>query len=235
MMGHGHAVMGAAAWVTLTSPYLVGVGGLPSGQVAVGAIVTAGAALLPDADHHAATISRSLPPVSSLLVRGVVVLAGGHRQGTHSLIGIAAFTALAALLVIPRIAIAGNPSFQVGSWVLVLLLVAFAAKSLRLTRGWISCWAVAVATATGLAWFAPASLWWLPASVAVGVTSHILGDLLTEQGVALWWPWKQDRVALPLLGTAGSMREWVLVTGLYAYLLWFGVRPAVPSRLLEII
>lgn len=234
MMGHGHAVMGAAGWVTLTSPYLGGVGELPLEQVAVGAIVTAGAALLPDADHHAATISRSLPPVSSLLVRGVGAVAGGHRQGTHSLIGIVAFTALAALLVIPRIAIAGK-AFQIGSWVLVLLLVAFAAKPLRLTRGWISCWAVAIATATGLAWFAPASLWWLPVSVAVGVTIHIIGDLLTEQGVALWWPWKQGRVALPLLGTAGSMREWVLVTGLYAYLLWFGVRPAIPSRLLEII
>lgn len=228
MMGHGHAVMGAAAWVAATAPTMIGLGGLPASQVLVGGVVTAGAALLPDADHHSATISRSLPPVSSLLARAIAAISGGHRQGTHSLIGIAAFSFLAGLLATPRIEVAGH-LFQIGSWILVVLLVAFAAKALRLTRGWLSCWALAVVAATGLVWFAPASLWWLPASVGLGVGIHILGDLLTTDGVALLWPWKTGRIAVPLLGNAGSVREWILVTALYGYLAWFGLYPQIPA------
>ena len=54
-----------------------------------------GAALVPDADHHNATIAHSLPPLSNAVCAGVGALAGGHRRGTHSLIGLAAFVAVA--------------------------------------------------------------------------------------------------------------------------------------------
>ena len=222
MMGHGHAVMGAAAWVTLTSSSLAGLGHLPGEQVIVGSVVTAGAALLPDADHHSATISRSLPPVSGWMARGIAGIAGGHRQGTHSLIGLAAFALLALVLTNVRAPVMGT-DFQVGAWLLTVLLVAFAAKALRLTRGWLSCWILATAAASTLIWFAPTAAWWLPLSIGVGVAIHILGDLLTDQGVALLWPWSNERIALPLLGTAGSVREWLLVGCLYVYLIWVGL------------
>src|SRR5699024_7224958 len=77
----------------------------------------------------------------------------------------------------------------------------------------------------------PEQLWWLPLSVGMGCAIHILGDVLTAQGCPLLWPWrpsplvetplwkKNGHFALPALGNAGSMREWVLVMAMNAYLL----------------
>src|SRR5699024_7019224 len=179
MMGHGHAVMGAAAWVTLTAPILGGVGDLSTGQVLVGAVVTAGAGLLPDADHQAATISHSLPPIPTVLTRVLGWVSGGHRQGTHSILGIVAFTAAAVGLATLRVPIAGR-SIQVGAWAMVLVLVAFAAKALRLTRGWVSCWAIALCVSCALIWFAPQTLWWLPDALAIGSADRVQRDLLCD-------------------------------------------------------
>ncbi|NKX50691.1 metal-dependent hydrolase, partial [Arthrobacter deserti] len=115
MMGAHHAIPGAAAWVALTTQYrieldwisvpagfgeqavTVGAGLLDVGPLGVltGALVSAGAALVPDADHHNATIAHSLPPVSRVVCAGIGSVAGGHRRGTHSVAGIAAFVAVA--------------------------------------------------------------------------------------------------------------------------------------------
>ncbi|GAA4428622.1 hypothetical protein GCM10023169_29970 [Georgenia halophila] len=78
--------------------------------------------------------------------------------------------------------IPGHPDFQLGAWLLVLLMVAFAARALRLTRGSVSSWIVALAAATVAVWFAPAHLWWLPLAVGVGCVVHVAGDALTTQG-----------------------------------------------------
>ena len=79
-------------------------------------------------------------------------------------------------------------------------------------------------------------LWWIPASVAVGVSVHILGDALTNNGVALLWPlspepparlwWWQSsgRFRLPLLGRTGSWREWALVSVVTAFTVVRAVR-----------
>src|SRR5579859_3401709 len=101
MMGPHHAACGAAAWVAVTTrlhadlapvtqalglgPFAFDVGwplvhATPLGVVA-GALVTAGAALLPDADHPSATIAHSLPPVSRALCAGIGAVSGGHRNG----------------------------------------------------------------------------------------------------------------------------------------------------------
>lgn len=45
--------------------------------IVTGALVTAGAAMLPDADHHNATIAHSLPPLSNAMCAGIGKLAGG--------------------------------------------------------------------------------------------------------------------------------------------------------------
>ncbi|WHF24660.1 hypothetical protein QJS66_11125 [Kocuria rhizophila] len=42
-------------------------------------------------------MARSLPPVSRWLAKGLSRLAGGHRRGTHSLLGLLAIMVLAEL------------------------------------------------------------------------------------------------------------------------------------------
>ena len=69
MMGVTHATSGAAAWIAITSTLpLVSSGAYPLDPVGVlaGTAVCAGAALLPDADHHSATIAHSVPIVGRL-------------------------------------------------------------------------------------------------------------------------------------------------------------------------
>ncbi|WP_262925695.1 metal-dependent hydrolase [Kocuria atrinae] len=77
----------------------IGFGVLPVGDAGVvtGALICAGAALLPDIDHPSGTVARSLPPFSGWLARIVSRLSGGHRRGTHSVIGLLVFTLLAWL------------------------------------------------------------------------------------------------------------------------------------------
>lgn len=79
MMGGHHAACGAAAWVAVTStaPYTLGFYPVSDVGVITGAIVCAGAALLPDADHHSGTIAHSLPPVSEGVANLVETISGG--------------------------------------------------------------------------------------------------------------------------------------------------------------
>src|SRR5690625_80571 len=219
MMGHGHATMGAVGWVALTSTSAGALGVLlmAPAQVAAGALVTAGAALLPDADHHNGTIAHSLPPVSGVVTRFVGQASGGHRHGTHSLVGVLIASALAWALAPLRIDLPWGlaDDFQIGAWVLALLRVAVAAKQVRRHRRWKAAWIVSVSAATAAVYFAPEQLWWLPLSVGMGCAIHILGDVLTAQGCPLLWPWrpsplvetplwkKNGHFALPALGNAG--------------------------------
>ena len=233
MMSHAHATTGAAAWlaVTATVPWAAGWVPLQPGEVLAGAVATAGAALLLDADHHAGTIARSLPPVSRWVARGLGFLSGGHRHATHSLVGVLGAGMIARALSAVRVPL-GEEHFQLGAWVMIVLLVAFAAKALRLTRGWLSSWAVSLTVASVTAWFAPETTWWLPAAVVLGCLCHLAGDALTSQGVPLLWPlrprpvlpsplWRNNgHFALPLLGNAGSRRELLFVAAVDVYIVW---------------
>src|SRR5699024_10218060 len=79
---------------------------------------------------------------------------------------------------------------------------------------------------------APDTSFWLPAAVAVGALAHLVGDLLTTDGIPFpTWPltikpprrlasllWQRSGdVAVPGLGDAGSAREWLLCTVLTGY------------------
>jgi len=153
MMGASHAVSGAAAWVALTStaPIALGAHPLSPQGVIIGALVTAGAALLPDADHHSATIARS----GGFLTRGLAGAAGaasgGHRHGLHTAIaavGAALLTGLADRLT-ATVPVLGT--IPLGSALVLLALVAFANKALDLGRSgvvnlWLGAAAVTVAS-----------------------------------------------------------------------------------------
>jgi membrane-bound metal-dependent hydrolase YbcI (DUF457 family) len=118
MMGTTHAQAGVAGW--LTTCVLVELSGspLPPLIIAGGAAVAGFAALIPDIDVHGSDASRMLGPVTEL-ISWVISRSGkylsrwlnpdlpdkmigdGHRQFTHSFLGIALWTALAALVMLP--------------------------------------------------------------------------------------------------------------------------------------
>lgn len=241
MMGGHHAASGAAAWVAVTSTTPIAFGWYPVSEVGVmtGALVCAGAALLPDADHHRGTIAHSLPPVSEGVTRLVASVSGGHRGATHSVLGVAAFTAIAWVTSLLTIRTETFGDVLVGPGVMAVLLIAFALRALRLTRKgrWWS-WTTSLSLAALVAVFAPEEWYWMPFCVGLGCAVHVLGDLVTTRGVPLLWPvrvrsprwarrypvlpfddvWRAGgNVSLPVLGDAGSWREWVVMTPVSLY------------------
>lgn len=263
MMGAHHAACGAAAWVALTSqvhvdltlfaekaPFLpqsldigMGLWDISPIGVVTGALVTAGAAMLPDADHHNATIAHSLPPLSNVMCSGIGKLAGGHRHGTHSIIGIVAFVFIAWLAGLWTHNLEGFGTIYPGAGILSVLLVAFAAKALKIIPDSMrkSPWAVGLAMGVFITFFAPQEQNWFPIAMGVGVIIHILGDMMTTEGCNLAWPfaikppkairnlpilkqcWHSNGyMTIPVLGHAGSVREWLLLVPIGAYAM-FGV------------
>src|SRR5437764_14775030 len=100
-MGINHATSGGAVWfaATATLPALsTDLYPLAPMGVLAGALVCAGAALLPDADHHSGTIAHSIPIVGRLAARTVEEASGGHRHGAHTLLAAVVVTFLAVLL-----------------------------------------------------------------------------------------------------------------------------------------
>lgn len=240
MMGGHHAACGAAAWVAVcsTAPFALGLHPVSGVGVVTGTLVCAGAALLPDADHHDATIAHALPPVSEWVARGVGAVSGGHRHGTHSVLGVAVFTALAWLAGQVSVETTRFGTVEVGAGVVTVLLASFALDALKLTRGVLTPWLVSLAMAVFIALASPEEWNWLPVAVGLGTAVHLLGDLLTTGGVPLLWPlrvksprwvrrtpvlrdvWRPGgNFALPILGNAGSWREWLVCIPISAYAL----------------
>lgn len=240
MMGGHHAVSGTAAWMAVAgTDQIAGTAtgldllGLEATQVLAGAVVTTGAALLPDIDHPSATIARSAGGISKT-VSSVVGTAAGHRGATHTLLAMLAFTVLAAAVakfdwhaVVPVLG-----QVQLGAVAVVTVMCAFATRAMKIVRGRLLAWIVGLGSGLLVAAFAPMTATWLPVAIGLGVLVHLVGDLLTIDGIPFpTWPlvvkpssravsafWHADgNIALPILGRAGSAREWVLCVGLSAY------------------
>lgn len=226
MRGYSHALTGTAAWLAVTTtttysaatyiPHLT----IPATPpvILAGAILCAGAALAPDADHPDGTIAHSLPPISRPLCKGVAAVTGGHRHATHSPIGVLGFYLIAHLAVAaPLIPIHGR-TIPLAAGILAVLLTGFAAKSLGIARelgkgkGTLNTliasplgpWIIALATAGTATWYLDYAWTWLPECVAVGAAAHMLGDALTPEGVPLLWPLNPPcpKPLRPLLGFA---------------------------------
>ncbi|MDO5742864.1 MAG: metal-dependent hydrolase [Micrococcaceae bacterium] len=260
MMGGHHAATGAAAWIALTTNFQLPTGVLaertgwlpeaiplgfglleqsPLAGVA-GAMVCAGAALLPDADHRRATIAHSLPPVSNAICAGIGEVSGGHRNGTHSLAGIAVFTAMAWVLGLWTMQTSSFGLVYPGAGLLAVLLVSFALKALKFIPDSMAKlpWIISIPAGIFVAVFSPDEQNWLVLAVAVGCAIHVAGDMLTVGGCNLLWPikiksprfirripllkdvWKPGgRIAVPVLGRAGSLREWLMCVPVSIYAL----------------
>ena len=233
---------GAAAWLAITTPVSIGSVDLGFGalqmdrwETLAGAIVCAGAALLPDADHHGATIARSLPPISSIFTRIIGKVSGGHRNGTHSILGMAFFILLAWLANGWAVQTAALGIVYPAAALCAVLLISFAVKSVKFMPPAL-CWVIALAAGAFVGMNTPEENQWFLLAVAVGVAAHVLGDMLTIGGCNLIWPikirsprwfrrlpvigsvWKANgRVAVPVLAATGSAAEWTLASLLTVY------------------
>lgn len=205
MLGRDHALFGAAValaggqagWEALGHP------ALPVGQLAAAGVVVAGFALLPDIDEPGSTVSRRFGPVSRAVSRVTNKLAGGHRAATHSLLFVGLVFGAMWLA-------AGHPMADVVTVGLCLMLSFGMLVPARFARHGLLLGLLAPAAAAWAVWMATVHAghtWaWLPWAAGAGVALHLVGDMLTVEGVPLLWPlrWRQG---LPLLGHTDSLRE----------------------------
>lgn len=215
MKGHTHALSGAAAWLAVTSPSVIATGGYDQSTSVclAGSVLCAGAALLPDVDHHNGTIAHSLPPLSGVVCKNVEHLSGGHRHATHSWLGVAIFSVMTWASTL-GVATIGGRTVAIGAGIVAAIMIAFAAKSLKLTDGLglkgnagsflksnAGSWFIAIAGAGCATWFLDYQWTWLVACVGIGAFIHCVGDTLTVEGVPWLWPWnpKPPAVIRPLV------------------------------------
>lgn len=218
MMGGSHAISGAAAWVAITStgPLMLGLHPLPPQGILLGAVITGGAALLPDFDHHSGTVAYSLPPLTKTMARTIAHISGGHRHGTHSLLGIAIAMGISTLLSfitipakIPFLDYDGT--LNIGAGIVMLFCAALGLKALKLTRGsgWILPWLYSMTLAALVTIYAPDEFGWLTLAVGVGCLTHCLGDSLTVGGWPFLYPLypKQPQWLRRIIKTSTSPSE----------------------------
>lgn len=242
MMGITHATSGAAAWIAITSTMpALSLGAYPLDPlgVLVGTAVCAGAALLPDADHHSATIAQAVPVFGRLTAAAIGTVSGGHRHGAHSPIALAIVAAGAWALTLLTLATEEFGVIAIGAGAGAAALTCFGLKARGFVKTWLLAWVLGALLGAFIVVFAPDQVAWFPLAVAVGFVTHLAGDFLTTGGLpGLLWPWvprppkllrpvpvlnrlwlPNGYVALPLLGDTGSMRETLLgaALGLYCF------------------
>lgn len=207
MMGHTHAMTGAVAWLGLapalsvlpllneSSRYIetgIMATAMAPTELVAGAIVCAGAAMLPDLDHPSATIAQTFGPVTWGLSKIVAWLSGGHRGMTHSLVFAVAIGFGAHWLA---------STYPIGRDIMVVLLIGLALRAIgigipgnRLGSAMINVgitaglFVVFRSMEVGYAW--------LGMAVGLGCLIHVVGDCMTERGCPVLWPLAQ-RWVLP--------------------------------------
>ena len=219
MLGHTHALTGlaagaAAATLVLHEP-------LPSALTLT--VLSAAFATFPDLDQTCSSAGRSLGPVSRLAAIVIRRVSGGHRHGTHSVAGVAAFTGLAVLASAFRADIAG----MAGLALLVALALAAGLRALRVHPATGDVLALAGAAAVAVA---GVGLALVPLACALGCAVHIAGDALTTEGVPLAWPFTLRRFWLlphPMRFETGHIAErWAVAPftlAVVALLAWHAV------------
>jgi membrane-bound metal-dependent hydrolase YbcI (DUF457 family) len=235
MMGHTHALAGGAAWLG-TVPLLADHGmRMTPGQVVAGSVVCAGAALLPDLDHHDGTIANALGPVTRILCRGVAAVSGGHRHATHSLV----------FCVLSAIGADWLAEHAVRAWwVMLFLLIGLGLRGIGIRVPEREHFNVVLngAIAAGLTYVMAGmhfagpgidlhgyTLGWAGLAVGLGSFVHVLTDCLTPAGCPVLWP-VQARIEIPLVSrTDGVMEKWVVTPLLTLGIIILAIRSAAGS------
>lgn len=250
VMGPTHALSGVAVWMAGAAGLQAFGATVPAPELAVGAAVCAGAALLPDIDHPSSTVARTFGPASTALSRLVDSVAaavynatrtrieqprtGGHRTLTHTSV----FAVALGGVVAAACGWIGKPAAVAVLFVLLGLAIRGLLGDWAKRQGWaVTTLVTAAATA--------AALWWLPAdqgypilglAVAVGAFTHCLGDMITKQGCPLAWPlvhrgkrWWEFAPPAALRIRAGGTFEKVVLVPVLGVVTILGTAFAVPE------
>ncbi len=215
MLGHSHALSGLVTGLAAGSLIMHE----PAAPLGLLTALTAAYALAPDIDQCGSTEARSLGFVTGVFAWIVRGISGGHRHGTHSVIGIGAFTGAAWLACLFRHDWPGRIALA------LILLIGFASTADALRLGHAGNLA-AIAGAAAMCWTGY-GLALVPLAAALGTTDHLIGDMCTRTGCPLLWPATMREFHLtprPLRFTTGKLAEHVIVTPLLlamlAFLLW---------------
>jgi membrane-bound metal-dependent hydrolase YbcI (DUF457 family) len=195
MMARTHAVSAI--------PPALAVGGAVFGlaglDLAAFAVCAAGAALINDLDHPDSTIARTFGPLTVALAHAVRWASGGHRRGTHCLLGIALIGAAFGYAAGYPLAARVGATLLLGLALDAVLAGTSLIKSIaRFGASWAAVWAL---TGYGLDW------WWLGWAAALGALAHSAGDSLTPGGVPWFYPFSRRRYAIPITVTNLKLRE----------------------------
>jgi len=213
MMGRTHALSGLVTGVAIGQFWWH----LDPAHVAVGAAVTAGAAVLPDIDHPDASVAECFGFVTKGFAWLIGRVSGGHRHGTHSLAGLAAFTA--AAYVAERHL--HTPAGKVGLGLLLALVLASGLRALKIGGHFGDLLAIGGAVAMLRSGFGVAEVPW---AIAAGTATHLVGDMLTNEGIPVAWPLSRVHFRLlpePLAFTTGTRPErWVVAPLMVVALVW---------------
>ena len=240
MLGRDHALSGAFVLAALAPLMHVPGDTLPA-AIALGA----GAGVLPDIDHPDSTISRSFGFLTEAFNWLVDRVSGGHRHGTHSIVGIAVFTAGAYAAGALQLANGGHGAHglvidhKTFTWYVLpaalymTLLYSSALRALHIGGHHGDLFGIAAAAATiftgadlGQYHFWHWSVPLLALATGLGCAAHIAGDELTHGGCPVLWPFIKHEFHLlprPLQITTAKLCEtWIvfplLVIGLAAAL-----------------
>lgn len=232
MMGPAHSLSGAAAWLGVGAAAAAAGHGMPWPVLVVGALICAGAALAPDLDHKAATISRAFGPFSRGLCEVVDKLSyavykatrkpgdprrsGGHRTLTHTWLWAVLIGAGASALAMigGRWAVLGILFVHMVLAVEGLLWRAARVSSdilvwlLGATSAWI-LGEILNKPGNGADWLftAPGQEYlWLGLPIVLGAIVHDIGDALTVSGCPILWPIPIGRKRWYPVGPPEAMR-----------------------------
>lgn len=195
MEGSSHAATGFLLGAGASLLTQAGTHGVPFadalGHDLLFGVLTAGFALLPDADHPQASFAYAAGALSHGVSHLVAVVFGGHRQGFHSLFGVALMTVVTASCA----------DWWPNKWALAglaLLIAVCVVAGLKATgflrhggrgrnrhRGALRRAIVGSAIAAAAVVYVRSDLWWL---VALGMALHVFEDEFSGHGCALLWP-----------------------------------------------
>jgi membrane-bound metal-dependent hydrolase YbcI (DUF457 family) len=207
VLGRSHALSGVVTGLAVGSLVLHE----PAAPMLLLSGLTAAYALAPDLDGCHSTEARSFGFVTYALAWVIRLVSGGHRHGTHSALGVAAFTGAAWLACLFRHDWPGRVALG------VIIAVGLAAAADALRPGPATFEGVAgIGAAVAMVWTGY-GLALVPAAAALGCAAHIAGDMLTRSGCPLAWPLSlRDYHLLPRPArfTTGKLAEHVIVTPL---------------------
>ena len=236
MMGPSHALSGAAVWLagSWALDHFAGYGQSPL-AIGVGTLVCAGGALLPDLDlsgrvttnQGGATVARTFGVFSLFIAEVVEKISlgvytatklskdprriNGHRTLTHTL-------PFAALVGWGTTTLAGH----FGRWAVIGIVFFMAGLALRgLFDGWAerAGWLIVTIVSAVIAFFTVANLPgdrgypMLGLAVGIGCVVHLLGDMITKNGVPILWPIPLNRRMWKMVGIPNGIAVKVGGTG----------------------